>query len=42
MENSIENMHTDVRVIKGKGLFSNLVLVVVLATEQLDLSEEIT
>ena len=29
----MENMHTDVRVIKGKGLFSNLVLVDVLASE---------
>ena len=33
MEKSMENMHTDVRVIKGKGLFSNLVLVDVLASE---------
>ena len=33
MKKSMENMHTDVRVIKGKGLFSNLVLVVVLASE---------
>ena len=29
----MENMHTDVRVMKGKGLFSNLVLVDVLASE---------
>ena len=35
MKKSMENvlMHTDVRVIKGKGLFSNLVLVDVLASE---------
>ena len=33
MKKSMENMHTDVRVIKGKGLISNLVLVDVLASE---------